>query len=69
MTPERCAVIRRAAARAVTNCDLTIVVSGVMNSSTVSPMAFLPLPYSCGDGPTALKTMSTPPASFATAST
>jgi hypothetical protein len=62
ITPEPRFVMWRAAARATTNPDFTIVSSGTMNCSAEISSALRALPYSAISGPTAWNTMSTLPA-------
>jgi hypothetical protein len=65
-TPDRCLSRCLAADLAVMNCDRTIVSKGNMNFSTGRSMVLVPLPYSSGWGPIALKTTSMRPAAPAT---
>src|SRR5215469_681122 len=64
ITPERCLIMWRAAARPVIKRDLTIVASGTMNSSTGKSTAFLPFPYSLARGPVTSRMMSILPLLF-----
>jgi hypothetical protein len=58
ITPECCADILRAAARAVMNCDRVYVITGKAKLSTASSISGMPWIPCCGM-PIALKEMST----------